>query len=76
MSLNPKASRLKADKVYKPHKALYGLKQAPRAWSIKLKAILRELNFAKCSKEPSLFHRQMKGSTLLVTVYVDDLGAT
>lgn len=61
------------NKVYKLHKALYGLKQAPRAWNIKLKSILKELSFTKCSKEPSLFHRRAKGTILLVAVYVDDL---
>ena len=60
-------------KVYKLHKALYGLRQAPRAWSIKLNSILRELSFAKCSKEPSLFQKQTKRAILIVAVYVDDL---
>ena len=45
------------EKVYRLHKALCGLKQAPRAWNIKLKSILKELNFSKCSKEPSLFRK-------------------
>ena len=61
------------EKVYKLHKALYGLKQAPRAWNIKLKSILKELNFSKCSKEPSLFKKRTNGHHLLVAVYVDDL---
>lgn len=56
------------DKVYRLHKALYGLRQAPRAWNIKLKSILKELNFTKCSKEPSLFRKESRGSTLLVAV--------
>lgn len=64
------------DKVYRLHKALYGLRQAPRAWNIKLKSILKELNFTKCSKEPSLFRKESRGSTLLVAVYVDDLLVT
>lgn len=45
------------EKVYKLHKALYGLKQAPRAWKTKLNKILSELNFEKCSKEPSLYKK-------------------
>lgn len=61
------------NKVYRLHKALYGLKQDPRAWNIKLKSILKELGFTKCSKEPSLFHRRTKGTILLVAVYVVDL---
>lgn len=40
-------------KVYKLNKALYGLRQAPRAWNHKLNSILKELQFVKCSKEPS-----------------------
>ena len=71
----PDGFRIKGseEKVYKLHKALYGLKQAPRAWNIKLKSILKELNFSKCSKEPSLFKKRMNGHHLLVAVYVDDL---
>ena len=63
-------------KVYRLHKALYGLKQAPRAWNIKLKLILKELNFRKCSKEPSLFRKETNGYQLLVAFYVDDLLVT
>lgn len=64
------------DKVYRLHKALYGLRQAPRAWNVKLKSILKELNFAKCSKEPSLFKKKIRGRCLFVAVYVDDLLVT
>ncbi|KAG7599586.1 Reverse transcriptase RNA-dependent DNA polymerase [Arabidopsis suecica] len=64
------------NKVYKLNKALYGLRQAPRAWNIKLNKILRDLNFAKCSKEPSVYRKQEKEHHLLVAVYVDDLLVT
>ncbi|KAG7565310.1 Integrase catalytic core [Arabidopsis suecica] len=64
------------NKVYKLHKALYGLKQAPRAWNNKLNTILKELNFVKCSKEPSLYRKQTKEHLLVVVVYVDDLLVT
>ena len=43
---------------------------------IKLKSILKELNFSKCSKEPSLFKKRTNGRELLVSVYVDDLLVT
>ena len=63
-------------KVYKLHKALYGLKQAPRAWNTKLNKILQELNFVKCSKEPSVYRRQEEKKLLIVVIYVDDLLVT
>ena len=61
------------NKVYKLKKALYGLKQALKAWNKKLNKELAKLKFIKCSKEPSLYFRRMKGTLLLVAVYVDDL---
>lgn len=60
-------------KVYKLKKALYGLKQAPRVWNEKLNRELAKLKFVKCSKEPSLYYMRLKGTLLLVAVYVDDL---
>ena len=60
-------------KVYKLKKALYGLRQAPRAWNVKLNKILRELNFHRCSKEPSLYRKEERDQLLIVAVYVDDL---
>ena len=63
-------------KVYKLNKALYGLRQAPRAWNHKLNSILKELQFVKCSKEPSVYRRQVQGDLLIVAVYVDDLFIT
>ncbi|KAG7547574.1 Zinc finger CCHC-type superfamily [Arabidopsis suecica] len=64
------------NKVYRLHKALYGLKQAPRAWNNKLNAILEELKFVKCSKEPSLYRKRENKDLLVVAVYVDDLLVT
>lgn len=63
-------------KVYRLNKALYGLRQAPRAWNEKLNQVLGEMNFVKCSKEPSLYRRKEKAGLLLVAVYVDDLFIT
>ena len=63
-------------KVYKLNKALYGLRQAPRAWNHKLNSIMRELQFVKCSKEPSVYRRLVQDDLLVVAVYVDDLFIT
>ena len=64
------------NKVYKFNNALYGLRQAPRAWNNKLNQILMELECVKCSKEPSVFRKVVKGELLVVAVYVDDLFVT
>ena len=61
------------DKVYKLNKALYGLRQAPRAWNDKLNQVLKELQFEKCTMEPSVYMKQVKQDTLLIGIYVDDL---
>ena len=63
-------------KVYRLNKALYGLRQAPRAWNNKLNQILMELGFSKCTKEPSVYRKTVKGDLLVVAVYVDDLFVT
>lgn len=63
-------------KVYKLRKALYGLRQAPRAWNNKLNQILCELQFRKCSKEPSVYRKMVNGELLVVAIYVDDLFVT
>lgn len=63
--------------MYKLNKALYGLRQAPRAFNNKrLNQILCELQFKKCSKEPSVYHKTVNGELLVVAVYVDDLFVT
>ncbi|KAG7557004.1 Zinc finger CCHC-type [Arabidopsis suecica] len=58
------------NKVYKLNKALYGLRQAPRAW---MNQVLNELDFKKCTKEPSVYRKWVDQHILLVAVYVDDL---
>ncbi|KAG7598736.1 Integrase catalytic core [Arabidopsis suecica] len=65
-----------SNKVYKLNKALYGLRQAPRAWNNKLNHILLELQFVKCSKEPTVYRREAKEHLLIIAVYVDDLFVT
>ncbi|KAG7559183.1 Integrase catalytic core [Arabidopsis thaliana x Arabidopsis arenosa] len=64
------------NKVYKLNKALYGLRQAPRAWNNKLNQILCELHFKKCSKEPSVYRKEVGKHLLVIAVYVDDLFVT
>lgn len=64
------------EKVYKLKKALYGLRQALRVWNNKLNQILKELQFTKCSKEPSVYRKEVNGGLLLLAVYVDDLFVT
>lgn len=64
------------NKVYKLNKALYGLCQAPRAWNTKLNSILVDMEFKKCTKEPSVYRKTVNGDRLIVAVYVDDLFVT
>ncbi|CAA0357000.1 unnamed protein product [Arabidopsis thaliana] len=64
------------DKVYKLNKALYGLRQSPRAWNNKLNHILLELQFKKCSKEPSVYRKEVGSHLFVIAVYVDDLFVT
>lgn len=64
------------DKVYKLNKALYGLRQTPRAWNNKLNTILLELQFIKCSKEPTVYRKEVREHLLVIAVYVDDLLVT
>lgn len=64
------------NKVYRLNKALYGLRQAPRAWKNKLNSILMELQFSKCSKEPSVYRKKVHNDLLVFSVYVDDIFIT
>lgn len=67
----------KEDKVYKLNKALYGIRHAPRAWKIKINRLIFFIfGPTRCSKEPSLYRKKEKTSTLMVCVYVDNLLVT
>ena len=59
--------------VFKLRKALYGLKQTPRAWYDRLSNFLCEKGLKKGNVDKTLFIKKIKGNTLLVQVYVDDI---
>lgn len=59
--------------VFKLRKDLYGLKQAPRAWYDRLNNFLCKKRFDKGKVHKILFIKKIKGNTLLVQVYVDDI---
>lgn len=59
--------------VYILKKVLNGLKQAPRAWYDRLSNFLCEKGFEKGKVDKTLFIKKIKGNTLLVQVYVDDI---
>ena len=59
--------------VYLLFKALYGLKQAPRAWYDTLSQFLLENHFTRGIVDKTLFYRNVKGSTILVQIYIDDI---
>jgi hypothetical protein len=58
--------------VWRLRKPLYGLKQAPRQWQAKLRSVLEEMGFKRCSSDPSLYLR-VDSSGVWLLVYVDDL---
>ena len=57
-------------------KALYGLKQAPRAWYSRIDAYLQQMEFQKSEADPNLYFIVVKGDTLILVMYVDDLFIT
>ncbi|KAL5731634.1 hypothetical protein ACHQM5_004343 [Ranunculus cassubicifolius] len=62
------------DKVFKLQKALYGLKQAPRAWYSRIDKYFTDTGFRRSKSEPTLYIKtQGNSSTLIVSLYVDDL---
>ena len=62
--------------VCKLKKALYGLKQAPRAWYSRIEASLKQMGFQKSEADPNLYFIVVKGDTLILVLYVDDLFIT
>eukprot|EP00171_Calliarthron_tuberculosum_P002751 IDg2751t1 len=62
------------DHVCKLQRALYGLKQAPRQWFSKINSFLiNDLGFKSSAYDPCLYVRNRKSSTVLISLYVDDL---
>nr|GEZ76825.1 putative ribonuclease H-like domain-containing protein [Tanacetum cinerariifolium] len=61
------------DRVYKVKKALYGLHQATRAWYETLSTYLLDNGFQRGQIYKTLFIKRVKGDTLLVQVYVNDI---
>ncbi|GKC75519.1 putative ribonuclease H-like domain-containing protein, partial [Tanacetum coccineum] len=61
------------DRVYQVEKALYGLHQAPRAWYETLSTYLLDNGFQRGQIDKTLFIKRVKGDTLLVPIYVDDI---
>ena len=49
------------------------MKQAPRAWYDRLSNFLCEKGFEKGKVDKTMFIKKIKGNTLLVQVYVDDI---
>ncbi|GJU18410.1 putative ribonuclease H-like domain-containing protein [Tanacetum coccineum] len=60
-------------KVYKVEKALYGLHQAPRGWYETLSSYLLDNGFHIGQIDKTLFIKRLKGDSLLVQVYVDNI---
>lgn len=54
-------------------KPLYGLKQAGNEWNRKLDGVLGNLGFANSPADPCLYFRDVKGSWIILAVYVDDM---
>ena len=66
----------KEDHVLISHKALYGLKQSSREWHILLHTILRSIRFDQFHADKCLYVKRLKGSIILLVVYVDDMKIT
>lgn len=59
-------------RVCKLQKSLYGLKQASRCWNQKFKSFAEHFGFDACESDPCVFASHKNGSTLILTIYVDD----
>ena len=54
-------------------RALYRLKQAPRAWYTRIDNNFTRLGFIKSEADANLYHIIVKGKSLIIVLYVDDL---
>ena len=59
--------------VFKLRKSLFDLKQAQKAWYDRISNFVCEKGFGKGKVDKTLFIKKIKGDTLLVQVYVDDI---
>lgn len=78
MSLPPgytpkEGETLPVNAVCKIKKSLYGLKQASRQWFLKFSSTLVSLGFKKSHTDQTLFIKNVKGTSIAVLVYVDDI---
>src|SRR5664279_961952 len=60
-------------KVCRLRKSLYGLKQSPRAWFGRLSQALSHFGMTRSANDHSVFYRHLKGKTIVLDAYVDDL---
>jgi hypothetical protein len=63
----------KESHVCRLKKALYGLKKPPRAWYARIDGNLMILGFIKSVVDPNLYYKAVKGESLILVLYVDDL---
>jgi len=59
--------------VCRVKKAIYGLKQSPRAWFKKFSMVISGIKFTRCHSDHSVFVHRTKFSSIILTVYVDDI---
>ena len=61
------------DYVCKLNKALYGLKQAGHQWFLKLRSVLKSLQFIQSSCDCCVFLRTDPNDYVMLVIYVDDI---
>ena len=59
--------------VCRLNKSLYGLKQAPRACYAKIDGFLLSVSFVRCKSDPNVYLKLIRGSLMIIFLYVDDL---
>ena len=59
--------------VCRLRRSIYGLRQSARCWNLKLKEVLGRLGFQQSTADQCLFIRKVRGKTVFLLVYVDDM---
>lgn len=59
-------------RIVKLQRSLYGLKQAPRHWNKRFNKFLARYRFEASPADRCVYRGQVRGSTVLLAVYVDD----